>query len=84
LYSKGIVKNVKYAEKQVEYTSADENGVEYLRLSFRPERVTVNRTEIPVSGDLIPDSFLLKNLGKGDYALIVKHTKPCDVLISGF
>ena len=84
LYSEGILKNVQYAEKQVKYTAAAENGIEYIRLSFRPERVTINGKEIPVSGDLIPDAFLLKNLGKGDYSLTIKHSKPCDVLISGF
>jgi hypothetical protein len=84
LYSEGILKSVKYAEKQVMYTAAAENGVEYIRLSFRPERVTVNGKEIPVSRDLTPDAFLLKSLGRGDYALTIKHSKPCDVLISGF
>ncbi len=83
LYSEGILKNVQYAEKQVKYTATAENGVEYLRLSFRPDRVTINGKEISVSRDLIPDAFLLKSLGKGDYALTIKHSKPCDVLISG-
>jgi hypothetical protein len=84
LYSEGILKNVQYAEKQVKYTTAAENGIEYIRLSFRPERVTINGKDIPVSGDLIPDAFILKKLGKGDYSLTIKHSKPCDVLISGF
>jgi hypothetical protein len=84
LYSEGILKNVQYDEKQVKYTAAAENGIEYIRLSFRPERVTINGKEIPVSGDLIPDAFLLKKLGKGDYSLTIKHRKPCDVLISDF
>jgi hypothetical protein len=84
LYSEDILKNVQYAEKQVKYTAAAGNGVEYLRLSFRPERVTINGKEISVSRDLIPDAFLLKSLGKGDHAMTIKHSKPCDVLISGF
>ena len=36
LYSEGILKDVQYAEKQVKYTAAADNGVEYLRLSFKP------------------------------------------------
>ncbi len=83
LYSEGILKNVQYDEKQVKYTAAAANGVVYLRLSFRPDRVTINGKVIPVSRELIPDTFILKSLGKGDYALTIKHTKPCDVLISG-
>jgi hypothetical protein len=84
LYSEGILKGVQYAEKQVKYTAAAQNGVEYLRVSFRPDRVTINGEEISVSRDLIPDAYLLKKLGKGDYSLTIKHSKPCDVLISGF
>jgi len=83
LYSEGILKNVQYDEKQVKYTAAAANGVVYLRLSFRPDRVTINGKVIPVSRELIPDTFILKSLGKGDYALTIKHSKPCDVLISG-
>ena len=83
LYSEGILKGVQYAEKQVKYTAAAQNGVEYLRLSFRPGIVTINGQEIPVENVLIPDSYLLKKLGKGDYALTIKHSEPCDVLISG-
>ena len=83
LYSEGILKNVQYDEKQVKYTAAAANGVVYLRLSFRPGRVTINGKDIPVSRELIPDTFILKSLGKGDYALTIKHSKPCDVLISG-
>jgi hypothetical protein len=84
LYSEGILKSVQYAEKQVKYTAAAANGVVFLRLSFKPERVTINGKDIPVSRDLIPDTFLLKSLGKGDYSLTIKNSKPCDVLISGF
>jgi len=84
LYSEGVLRSVQYAEKQVKYTAIAENGVEYLRLSFKPERITINGKEIPVSRDLIPDAFLLKNLGSGDYSLTIKHSKPCDILISGF
>jgi hypothetical protein len=83
LYSEGILKGVQYAEKQVKYTAAADNGVEFLRLSFKPDRVTINGKEILASTVLMPDAYLLKKLGKGDYALTIKHSKACDVLISG-
>jgi hypothetical protein len=83
LYSEGILRGVQYAEKQLKYTAAAENGVEYLRLSFRPGRVTINGKEISASTVLMPDAYLLKKLGKGDYALTIKHSKACDVLIAG-
>jgi hypothetical protein len=83
LYSEGILRGIQYAEKQLKYTAAAENGVEYLRLSFRPGRVTINGKEISASTVLMPDAYLLKKLGKGDYALTIKHSKACDVLIAG-
>jgi O-glycosyl hydrolase len=82
LYSEGILRNVKYAEKQVKYTATSSNGIEYLRLSFKPDRVTINGKDIPAGKVLMQDAYLLKNLGNGDYALTIKHTKQCDVCIS--
>jgi hypothetical protein len=83
LYSEGILKGVQYAEKQIMFTAAAANGVVYLRLSFRPDRVIINGKKISISRNLNPDAYLLKKLGKGDYALTIKHSKPCDVMISG-
>jgi hypothetical protein len=75
LYSEGILKSVQYAKKQIKYTAVAADGVEYLRLSFRPGRVTV-RNEISVSGT---DSRYIhtKNPWQGDYAITIKHSKPC-------
>jgi hypothetical protein len=83
LYSEGILTNVQYSDDMVKYTSTKEDGIEYLRLSFKPGRVAINGKEILLNKVLIPDAYLLKNLGQGDYALIIKHKKACDVVISG-
>jgi len=83
LYSEGILRGVQYAEKHVKYTATADNGVEYLRLSFKPARVTINGKDISAGTVLMPDAYLLKKLGKGDYALTIKHSKACDILISG-
>ena len=83
LYSEGILRDVQYAEKQVKYSAASDNGVEYLRLSFKPDRVTINGKDITAGKVLTPDTYLLKKLGKGDYALTIKHSKAGEVLIAG-
>jgi hypothetical protein len=83
LYSEGILRGVQYADKQVKYTAEAENGVEYLRLSFRPGRITINGKEISKGKVLVPDTYILKKLGKDDYSLTLKHAKSGDVLISG-
>jgi hypothetical protein len=83
LYSEGILRDVKYAEKMVRYTAEADTGIEYLRLSFKPDRITLNGKEI-IAGDVLePDIYLLRRLGKGDYALTVRHNKRCKVEISG-
>ena len=83
LYSEGILRGVQYSEKRLKYTAATENGVEYLRVSFRPGRIIINGKEVSASTVLMPDTYLLKKLGKGDYALTIKHSKAGEVLIAG-
>jgi hypothetical protein len=82
LYSEGILKDVQYAEKQLKYTATADNGTEYLRLSFKPDMVTIGGIKISESNMPGPDTYLLKKLGKGDYAVTIRHSKACDVQIS--
>jgi len=82
LYSEGIVNNVSYIENKVSYTSAIDNAVEYLRLSFKPVKIVVNGNEIFRDDSRETGTYALKKLGKGDYAVTVKHGKG-KVVISG-
>jgi hypothetical protein len=52
-------------------------------LSFKPDAVTISGKKLSPARDLTTDTYLLKKLGNGDYALTVKHSKPGDVIISG-
>ena len=83
LYSEGILKDVQYNSKEVNYNATSESGIEYLRLSFRPARVSVNGMEISEGKLQDPDTYLLRRLGGGDYALTLKHSEKGDVLITG-
>jgi hypothetical protein len=83
LYSEGILKAVQYNRKEVKYNAASENGIEYLRLSFKPARISVNGKEISERKLQVPDAYLLRRLGGGDYALTLKHSEQGDVLITG-
>ena len=83
LYSSGILRNVRYSEKQVVYRAAGTDGTEYLRLRFKPRRVTINAELITGSDVLISGRYLLRDLGKGDYALTIKHARAGDIVISG-
>jgi hypothetical protein len=82
LYSEGIVRDVSYNKNQVAYTATAENGTEYLRLAFKPEKITINGEMISPSMVIDPDTYLLKGLGKGDFALTIRHKKAGDVIVS--
>jgi hypothetical protein len=83
LYSEGILKNVQYGERNIRYTTTSDNGTEYLRLAFSPKNITINGTSISKSNDLKPDSYSIKDLGHGDYAITIKHKVACSLIISG-
>ena len=83
LYSEVILRGVQYAEKQVTYTAAAGNGIEYLRLSFKPDKVTVDGNEILEGKIAELDKYQLKKLGNSDYALTIKHSKAGEVIIAG-
>jgi hypothetical protein len=74
LYSKGVLKNVSYQDRKIEYTSTEENSKEYLRLAFRPAVITINGKRVSLLQDLKKEGYLLKDLGNGDYALTIRHT----------
>jgi hypothetical protein len=44
--------------------------------------VTIGGIKISESNMPGPDTYLLKKLGKGDYAVTIRHSKACDVQIS--
>jgi hypothetical protein len=82
LYSDGILRDVQYHEGQVVYTASSDNGTEYLRLAFKPATITVNGVEISMSNDLKHDTYSLKKLEHGDFALKIKHKKACKIVIT--
>jgi hypothetical protein len=83
LYSEGILRDVRYADKQIKYNAASGSGIEYLRLSFKPDRVNIDGKDIAGSKILMPNTYLLKELGNGDFALTIKHTIKCSIQITG-
>jgi hypothetical protein len=74
LYSEDVVHDVSYAAEHVGYTAASGEGTEYLRVSFLPDAITVNRTPLSLRSDLSAEGYTLRSLGGGDYALTIHHT----------
>jgi len=82
LYSEGILKNVAYQSKEVQYTPTNNIGTEFLRLDFKPVKITVEGIAISESSDIQRDTYKLKDLGNGDYSLIVNHKRSGRIVIS--
>lgn len=83
LYSKGVLKNVSYQARKVQYSSTENNGTEFLRLAFRPVTITVNGVKITLRSDTSKEGYTLKDLGSGDYAVKIKRSRTGNVVITG-
>jgi hypothetical protein len=81
LYSEGVLKNVAYEVGKIQYTATDDAGIEYLRLSFQPTRITVKGVKLTSQPDLKSEGYTVRNLGNGDYALKIRRTRAGDVLV---
>ena len=84
LYSEGILRNVIYSEKKIQYNATDGEGTEYLRLAFKPSKVTLNGDPLLLRSDLTQEGYILKELGHDDYAVTIKREHNGAVMISGF
>jgi len=83
LYSQGILKNVSYQDRKVQYTPADKTGTEFLRLAFKPTKITINGSKISLRADLSKEGYTLKNLGNGDYAVKINRLRAGKVIVTG-
>ncbi len=83
LYSEIVLKDVRYDPGKITYTATSTDGVEYLRLSFRPARITIGGMELPKRNDNSPDGYALKKIGRVDFSVVIRHKNTGVVEISG-
>jgi hypothetical protein len=81
LYSQGVLKEVSYDGKKVQYTSTDTSGLEYLRLTFRPTAVTVKNNKLTLRPDLKTEGYTVRDLGNGDFAVTISRRSGGGVVI---
>jgi hypothetical protein len=81
LYSPAVLKHVSYAPEQVQYTATQALGLDYLRLAFRPARITFGGTELPPGRSLTGKGYTVRDLGDGDYAVTIRSMAAGDVHI---
>ncbi len=79
LYSYGVLADVSYGAREVRYTARDAQGTEYLRLSYLPTEVTLNGTSLPRQPDSTADGWTSRELGGGDYAVTIQHSRRGEV-----
>lgn len=84
LYSDGILNNISYLPRQIQYLATGKTGKEYLHLAFKPVKITVNDIEIFLRADLTKNGYTLKALGNGNYAVTVNRPSAGKVVIAGF
>ena len=83
LYSKGVLKNVSYQARKVQYAPTDNNGMEFLRLAFKPTKITVNGIKISLRSNTDEEGYTLKDLGDGDYGVKIKRMRTGKVVVMG-
>ena len=83
LYSIGILKDVSYSDKEVQYTATDNKGIEFLRLAFKPARITINGISISMQPGLSKEGYILKSIGNGDYSVQVNRARAGKVIVAG-
>ena len=81
LYSEGVLKDVAYAPQKVRYSPTNDAGTEYLRLAFRPTRITVKGIRLPLRPDLDAEGYTARDLGNGDLAVNIRRTRRGEVFI---
>ena len=81
LYSEGVLSRVLYGARKVEYTPADGDGTEYLRLAFEPAGITVGGTKLARRSDLYAEGYTVRDLGKGDCAVSIRRTRSGGVVV---
>ncbi len=82
LYSFAVLTDVLYSDNSVKFSASSGDATEYLRLKFKPRSITVTGKELKRTRDLQTDSYTVKSLGGGDYAVVIRHKQPGKVTVS--
>ncbi|MEO8472571.1 MAG: hypothetical protein ABI477_10260 [Chryseolinea sp.] len=82
LYSAGILKKVSYAAGKISYTTSVSKGIEYLKLSFNPKKVTLDEKPLKLADDKNKVGYTVRKLDGGDYAVTINRSSLGKVVIS--
>ncbi len=71
LYAETVLKNVSYKNKKIEYQAIEKQGIEYIKLAFKPQKLIINGKLLSVKNTKNGAGYSIKNLGNGDFALTI-------------
>jgi hypothetical protein len=81
LYSDAVLTNVKYEKKKIEYTATVEEGIEYIRLNFKPSTIQLDGRKLIQKKDSNEQGFTLRKLENGDYVLNIHRNSKGKIII---
>ncbi|MBL7700334.1 MAG: hypothetical protein JNK79_19370 [Chitinophagaceae bacterium] len=83
LYSKDVLRDISYSEKQIKYSVAAKNGIEFIKTTFAPRTITLNGVRLAKQTDQNKKGYTLKKLDNGDYYLTIKRDGAGKMIIEG-
>jgi hypothetical protein len=81
LYSETVLKDVSYGAKKVQYTATQKTGTDYLRLTFRPNHITLAGAGLSLVSDPGVRGYIIRGLANGDYAVNIRRLEGGQVVI---
>lgn len=81
LYSDGILSNISYSPKSIHYVANQKSGIEYLKLNFRPNLISLNGKKMALNADANKVGYSLKKLRDGDFALNINRAQAGKVVV---
>ncbi len=82
LRSSSVVQKVKYGDKSIAYQTFDSDATEVLRLNSAPAHVRSSGNDFPCVDALKPNSYTIRKLPAGGFAVQVQHGGARDVEVS--
>jgi hypothetical protein len=83
LRSTSVVQTVRYSDRSVQYRTFDGEATEVLRLTFQPSTITVGGAAIPEDRGGKPESYTVRSLPGGGWAVQIRHVNSGEVSIKG-
>jgi len=83
LGSSSVVQSVAYGHRRLTYRTFDADGIDVIRLSYRPRRILAGGDALTLRSDLAGEGYVVQPLGGGDVAIRIRHDRARRIQIDG-